>query len=78
VSDETGAPLASYSTRRGLRPNRVTITAGQEATQQSGNRWHVAKGILISRGDARLHTGHLLIAEALSDAVARQEELRDF
>jgi hypothetical protein len=38
----------------------------------------VAKGILISGVDARLHTGELRIAEALSDAGALQEELKDF
>jgi hypothetical protein len=80
VIDETGVGRAvgDIFDAAGLRPNRVTITAGQEATQQSGSRWHVAKGILISGVDARLHTGELRIAEALSDAGALQEELKDF
>jgi len=38
----------------------------------------VAKGILISGVDAWLHTGEVRIAEALSDAGALQDELRDF
>jgi hypothetical protein len=80
VIDETGVGRAvgDIFDAAGLWPNRVTITAGQEATQQSGKRWHVAKGILISGIDARLHTGELKIAAALSDAGALQEELKDF
>ncbi len=80
IIDETGVGRAvgDIFDAAGLYPNRITITAGQEATQQSGNRWHVAKGILISGVDARLHTGELRIAEALSDAGALQEELKDF
>jgi hypothetical protein len=76
VIDETGVGRAvgDIFDAAGLRPNRVTITAGQEATQ----RWHVAKGISISGIDARLHTGELRIAAALSDASALQDELKDF
>jgi hypothetical protein len=80
VIDETGVGRAVgdiFDAAR-LYPNRITITAGNEATRQGGNRWHVAKGILISGVDARLHTGELRIAEALSDAGALQEELKDF
>jgi hypothetical protein len=56
VIDETGVGRAvgDIFDAAGLYPNRITITAGTEATQQSGNRWHVAKGILISGVDARL------------------------
>jgi hypothetical protein len=80
VIDETGVGRAvgDIFDAAGVRPNRITITAGQEATQQSGVRWHVAKGNLISGVDARLHTGELRIAEALSDAGVLQEELLDF
>src|SRR6266404_1192667 len=80
VIDETGVGRAvgDIFDAAGLYPKRITITAGQEATQQSGSRWHVAKGILISGVDARLHTGELRIAETLSDAGALQEELKDF
>jgi hypothetical protein len=38
----------------------------------------IAKGILISGLDARLHTGELRIAAALSDAGALADELKDF
>jgi hypothetical protein len=80
VIDETGVgrPVGDLMDQAGLRPKRVTITAGLETTQHGGNSWHVPKGILISGLDARLHTGELKIAAALSDAGALQEELKDF
>jgi hypothetical protein len=78
--DETGVgrAVADIFDSAGLRPKRVTITAGLETTQHGGDSWHVAKGRLISGLDARLHTGELKIAAALSDAGALQEELKDF
>lgn len=78
--DETGVgrAVADIFDTAGLRPTRVTITAGLETTQHHGNSWHVPKGVLISGMDARLHTGELKIAAALSDAGALQEELKDF
>jgi hypothetical protein len=80
IVDETGVgrAVADIFDTAGLRPTRVTITAGLETTQHGGNSWHVAKGTLISGLDARLHTGELKIAAALSDAGALQEELKDF
>jgi hypothetical protein len=62
----------------GLSPNRVTITAGHEATQHGALSWHVPKALLISGLDARLHSGELQIANALAEAAALQEELKDF
>ncbi len=78
--DETGVgrAVADIFDSAGLNPYRVTITAGLEATQHGGRSFHVAKSILISGLDARLHTGELKIAAALSDAGALQEELKDF
>src|SRR5215470_17067807 len=64
--------------RAGLRPNRVTITAGLEATQYDAYTWHVPKGLLISGLDARMHTGELRIAAALGEAGALRDELKDF
>jgi hypothetical protein len=80
VIDETGVGRAvgDIFDAAGLRPNRVTITAGLDVTRQGGDRWHVAKSHLISGLDARLHTGELKIAAALSDAGALAEELKDF
>jgi hypothetical protein len=81
VIDETGVGRAvgDIFETAGLRPKRVTITAGMEATGGHGfNRYHVAKTILISQLDAALHTGRLRFAKALTDAAAMAEELKDF
>jgi hypothetical protein len=76
VLDETGCgrPVADH----GLKPTRVTITAGIEQTCSGLNSWHVSKQILISTLDARLHTGELRFAAELLEAGAMQEELKDF
>lgn len=80
VIDETGVGRAvgDIFDAAGLRPYRVTITAGLEVTQQDGRSWHVAKSHLISGVDARLHTGELGFAARLSDAGALADELKDF
>ena len=80
VIDETGVGRAvgDIFDRAGLKPNRVTITAGLETTQHGGRSWHVAKSALISGLDARLHTGELRIAAAIGEAAALQDELKDF
>jgi hypothetical protein len=80
VIDESGVGRAvgDIFEVAGLKPERVTITAGLESTQHGGRSWHVAKSLLISGPDARLHTGELRIAAALSEAGALQEELKDF
>lgn len=81
VIDETGVGRAvgDIFEDAGMRPQRVTITAGNEATAGHGrNRHHVAKGILISTLDARLHTGELRFAAELTEAGAMAEELKDF
>ena len=61
-----------------MKPQRVTITAGNEATCAGLNRYHVAKGILISTLDARLHTGELKFAADLREAETMRDELKDF
>lgn len=80
IVDETGVgrAVADIFDTAGLRPNRVTITAGHDTTQHGAKTWHVPKSILISGLDARLHTGELKIAAGLSDAGALQDELKDF
>ncbi len=55
----------------------LSITAGSEQSWTGGG-WHVAKQILISTLDARLHTGELRFAKELLEAGAMQEELKDF
>ncbi len=80
VVDDSGVgrPVGDLLVNSGLRPTRVTITAGDSQTPQGGGRWHVAKGLLISHLDARLHTGELKIASELHEAEVLREELRDF
>lgn len=78
--DETGVgrAVADIFDQAGLRPHRVTITAGLETTQHGARSWHVPKGVLISAVSARLHTGELRFAADLGDSAALREELQDF
>jgi hypothetical protein len=80
VVDETGVgrPVADLFDDAGLRPIRVSITAGSEVKGQGNRRWHVAKTVLISTLDARLHTGELRFADRLTESAAMREELKDF
>jgi len=81
VIDETGVGRAvgDIFVQAGMRPKRVTITSGNEATSGHGiDRYHVAKSVLISNLDALLHKGVLRIAAGLHEASAMADELRDF
>jgi hypothetical protein len=80
VIDDTGAgrPVSDLLVDRGLRPIRVTITAGLKAEPKHGDRWHVPKELLISGLDAELHEGSLVIAAALAESHALKNELIDF
>ena len=80
VIDESGVGRAvgDMFDAAGLRPVRVTITAGTDATPQDGRRWSVSKALLISGVDARLHSGELRFAAALGEAHALADELKDF
>jgi hypothetical protein len=62
----------------GMRPTKITITAGDSQSAVGGGRWHVSKGILISALDARLHTGELRFAAELTESGAMADELKDF
>jgi hypothetical protein len=78
--DETaiGRPVGDIFNANGLKPTRITITAGDSQSQKSATRWHVSKAVLISALDARLNTGELKIAEELPEAAVLKEELVDF
>lgn len=80
VIDETGVGRAvgDIFDTAGLKPMRVTITAGADQSAHGRNGWNVAKQILISTLDARLHTGELRFAAELLEAEAMREELKDF
>jgi hypothetical protein len=81
IIDETGVGRAvgDIFVAEGMRPQRVTITAGNEETAAHGfNRWSVAKTILVSKLDAALHTGLLVIAKKLRETGPLVEELKNF
>jgi hypothetical protein len=80
VIDETGVGRAvgDIFENAGMKPIRISITAGSEATVAGIRRHHVAKSILISTLDAALHTGELKFAAKLAEAEAMKEELLDF
>ena len=80
VIDESGVGRAvgDMFTAAGLRAVRVAITAGVDAVKQDGLRWSVAKSLLISSVDAKLHSGELRFAAELTEAHALAEELKDF
>jgi hypothetical protein len=77
--DETGVgrTVADLFDGAGLRPTRITITAGHEVTQSCGD-YHVPKSVLISTVDARLHSGELRVAEECREAETLRNELKDF
>ena len=80
VIDESGVGRAvgDMFDVAGLRAVRVSITAGTDAVKQEKRRWSVAKTLLISGVDARLHSGELRFAAALGEAHALASELKDF
>jgi hypothetical protein len=80
VIDETGVgrPVGDLFENGGLKPLRVTITAGEHQAAIGVRRWHVAKSLLVSGLDARLHTKELRFAAELTEAGAMAEELKDF
>jgi hypothetical protein len=80
VIDESGVGRAvgDMFAAAGLRAVRVSITAGTDVTKQDELRWSVAKSLLISGVDARLHSGELRFAAELGEAHALAEELKDF
>lgn len=81
VIDQTGvgAPVGDLFETHGLQPIRISITGSVDKAVCVGlNKWHVAKGLLISTLDSRLHCGDLRIAKDLGEAGALAEELKDF
>jgi hypothetical protein len=80
IMDDTGVgrPIGGQFIEGGLRPKRVTITAGLEVTQHSGDTWHVPKSYLISNMESRIHSGELQVALELKEAGPLRDELADF
>lgn len=79
VIDQTGVgrPVLDMFRAAGMRPEGVTITAG-EGESRHGNDWRVAKLTLVSRLQAMLHAGELKIARDLPETQALVKELQDF
>jgi hypothetical protein len=75
-----GGPVADIFHDQGLRPQKVTITAGFEEVQDEHDRkkWMVPKLVLVSRVQALLHDNRLQIHKALPDTAALVAELQDF
>ena len=80
VIDETGVGRAvgDIFNEAGLKPIKVTITAGNEEAQNGFARFTVPKQILVSTLDAMMHTGELRIAKELRETPALETELKDF
>jgi hypothetical protein len=78
--DETGVGRAvgDIFDGAGLKPLRIAITAGNEATQSGMRRYSVPKQELVSTLDAMLNTGELRFAKELREAPTLQDELKDF
>jgi hypothetical protein len=80
IIDETGVGRAvgDIFNDHGLKPIKVTITAGNEEGQSGFARYTVPKQVLISNLDALMHTGELRIAKDLRETPALESELKDF
>jgi hypothetical protein len=79
VIDDSGVgrPVGDMVEQAGMKPVRVTITGGDTQSWINGS-WHVAKSILASTLDARLHRDELGFAKELHEAEAMRGELLDF
>jgi hypothetical protein len=73
-----GRPVYDLFTLEGLRPVRVTITAGHEEIVDDRGGYHVPKLVLVAQVQALLHDGRLLIQKDLPEAPALRAELEDF
>ena len=73
-----GRPVADLFQAEGLRPVKVSITAGDNETLNEQGIWHVAKLLLVSTVQALLHDGRLQIQKDLPEAPILKLELEDF
>jgi len=80
IIDETGVGKAvgDIFDQVGLKPIKVTITAGNDEGQYGFGRYTVPKQVLISTLDAAMHTEQLFFAKGLGEASALEQELKDF
>ncbi len=73
-----GRPVADLFQAEGLRPVKISITAGDNETVNEHGIWHVAKLLLVSTVQALLHDGRLQIQKDLPEAPILKLELEDF
>jgi hypothetical protein len=73
-----GRPVGDLFQAEGLRPVKVSITAGDNETRNEHGIWHVAKLLLVSTVQALLHDGRLQIQKDLPEAPVLKVELEDF
>lgn len=80
IIDETGVGRAvgDIFNQAGLKPIKVTITAGNEEGQSGWGRYMVPKQTLISRLDAAMHCEELFFSNELRESVTLEQELKDF
>jgi hypothetical protein len=80
VIDESGVGRAvgDLFEQDGLRPHRVTITAGLEESRAGERVWRVPKVALVSRLQAALHAKELKLSPGLAELRALQQELAEF
>lgn len=82
VVDQTGVgrPVVDMFRRAPyyLRPDAVTITAGNTESFDQDRDYRVSKIRLVSRLQAALHSGELRIAKELPEAKTLVSELQDF
>jgi hypothetical protein len=77
-SSGVGEGVLDLMEAQGLRMVRIKITAGTEATQQSGVRFNVAKSVLMSKLEAAMHSRELQVAASLKEADNFKTELLNF
>ena len=73
-----GRPVADLFQAEGLRPVKVSITAGDNETRNEQGIWHVAKLLLVSTVQALFHDRRLQIQKDLPEAPVLKLELEDF
>jgi hypothetical protein len=77
-SSGVGEGVLDLMEAQGLRMVRIKITAGTETSQQGGNRWNVAKSVLMSKLESVMHDRRLQVAASLSEAENFKAELQNF
>jgi len=77
-SSGVGEGVLDLMEAQGLHMTRIKITAGTETTQQGGNRFNVAKSVLMSKLEAAMHDRRLQVAASLSEAENFKNELQNF